>query len=382
MRCVVIGAGAWGLPAAAELVRRGHDVTLVDRYGVLNPLSSSHGPTRLWRLADPDPARVRLAIRGVEAMGRLADRAGVPVFLTHGLLWRDGPSLPAVTSTLTALGVDHTEVAAADVATFFPGMRPDGRDAIWQPEAGVVLAAASLTAQHRLFESASGTALLRRTAAAVEATPQGVRVEFADGDPIDADVAVVAAGPGAEALLAGLGVDLALHTYLEQVVHVGDPNRRDATDDFPCLFDGPSAERPGIYAMPSPGVGYKVGWDAPLRDYHPDDHDRTPDDARTAAIRDRVRSDLRSLVPTVLDAQVCSWTDSPDGAFVIDRLPGGVVIACGDSGEGFKYSALMGEVLADLAEGRTPDADIAALSLARFAGGVPQRSGPHVLGRH
>ncbi|MGH3644494.1 MAG: FAD-dependent oxidoreductase, partial [Mycobacterium sp.] len=81
-------------------------------------------------------------------------------------------------------------------------------------------------------------------------------------------------------------------------------------------------------------------------------------------------------------AQVCSWTDSPDGRFVVDRLDGGVVIACGDSGEGFKFSALMGEVLADLAEGRTPDADVAALSRARFAGGVPERTGPHVLGRH
>jgi sarcosine oxidase len=84
----------------------------------------------------------------------------------------------------------------------------------------------------------------------------------------------------------------------------------------------------------------------------------------------------------VLDAQVCSWTDSPDGRFVIDRLAGGVVLACGDSGEGFKYSALMGEVLADLAEGRTPDDDIAALSSARFADGVPTRKGPHALGRH
>ncbi|STZ72702.1 Uncharacterised protein [Mycolicibacterium fortuitum] len=42
----------------------------------------------------------------------------------------------------------------------------------------------------------------------------------------------------------------------------------------------------------------------------------------------------------------------------------------------------MGEVLADLAEGRVPDADVAAWSLARFAQGVPARTGPHVLGRH
>ncbi|HET9072247.1 MAG TPA: FAD-binding oxidoreductase [Acidimicrobiales bacterium] len=76
MHCTVIGAGAWGLPAAAEPARRGHEVTVADRYGIGNDLSSSRGPTRLWRLADPaegrpadaDVARCGLArLRGLPA---------------------------------------------------------------------------------------------------------------------------------------------------------------------------------------------------------------------------------------------------------------------------------------------------------------------------
>ena len=58
---------------------------------------------------------------------------------------------------------------------------------------------------------------------------------------------------------------------------------------------------------------------------------------------------------------------SPDGRFIVDTLPGGIVLACGDSGEGFKFSALMGLVLADLAEGGEPDDDVATFGLARFA---------------
>jgi sarcosine oxidase len=382
MKCVVVGAGAWGLPAAAELSRRGHAVTLVDRYGPSNALSSSVGPTRLWRLADPDPARVRLARRGLDAMRRLADRAGTPAFLTCGLLWRDDVSLSALLATLAAQDVDHTEVAAGDVDRFFPGLRPDGRHAVWQPVAGVVLAEAALRDQLGLFEKHTGATIFGREVAEVDAGACGVRITFTDGGTLDADVVVLAAGPGAATLLDRLGVQLDLHPYLEQVVHFGDPADPWALDGLPGLFDGPTAERPGIYAMPTPGVGYKVGLDTPLRDYRRLDDDRTPDPARTATIRERVRTDLRAVSPTVVDEQVCVWTDSPDGSFVIDRLPGGIVFACGDSGEGFKYSALMGEVLADLAEGQPPDADVAALSLARFAGGMPERSGPHVLGRH
>jgi glycine/D-amino acid oxidase-like deaminating enzyme len=382
VKAIVIGAGAWGLPTAAQLAGRGHAVTLVDRFGVQNARSSSIGPTRLWRLADPDPARVRLSVRGVDAMERLQSRCGTTVFAQRGLLWRDDRSLPALTETLGACGIEYTAVSPADVGRWWPGLRPDGRDAVWQPAAGIVLAAASLQAQLRLFETAGGTAVFGRAVADVSTTAAGVRVSLHDGEVLAADVVVVAAGPGATTLNPLLGVEVPLHPYLEQVVHFGDAARPHHYDDLPGLFDGPTDAQPGIYAMPTPGVGYKVGLDNPLRDYREDDDDRTPDPQRTELIRRRVAADLGSVPPTVLDAQVCSWTDSPDGKFVIDVLDGGVVVACGDSGEGFKFSALMGEVLADLAEGATPDDDIAALSAARFADGLPARSGPHVLGRH
>jgi sarcosine oxidase len=381
MKCVVIGAGAWGLPTAAALARRGHDTVLIDRYGVLNAWSSSRGPTRLWRLADPDPIRLRLAMRSVEAMRRLSERANSEVFLRRGLLWRDDTSLPMLVGTMSAAGVDHEVIDAQRVGDRFPGLRPDGRDGVWQPEAGVVLAAKSLRAQYELFEHGGGASIFGREVSGVAVTATGTRVEFADGGSMHADAAVLTAGPGAAALLAGLGIDLPLRPYLEQVVHFGDPERPGGTDGLPCLFDGPRDGQPGLYAMPSPGIGYKVGLDTPLRRLQPDDMDRSPDSVRTASILDRVRADITAVTPNVVDAEVCSWTDSPDGKFVIDVLEGGVVLACGDCGEGFKYSALMGEVLADLAEGNSADGDIATYSLARFADGIPPPSGPHVMGR-
>ena len=376
MRCLVVGAGAWGLPAAAELAERGHEVVLLDRYGVGNAWSSSPGPTRLWRLTHPDRERVRLAGRSVEAMERLARSAGEPVFQRRGLLWRDDVSLPAVRDALAAEAVPFTEVDAADVGRFVPGLAPDGRDAVWQADAGPVLASVSLTAQARRLAAAGG---LLHTGDVVTAVEAGPRVHLADGTALEADAVVLAAGPGTGALLPGLGVDLPLHPVLEQVVHLGDPGRPGAFDGLPCLFDGPRGGEPAMYSMPTPGVGYKVGLDHDLRDWRADDLDRTPDHDLAERVRQRVAAGLASVPPRLLDAQVCCWTVSPDGRFVVDRLPGGVVLACGDSGEGFKFSAVMGTVLADLAEGHAPDPDVASFGLARFAGGVP--AGGHVLGR-
>jgi glycine/D-amino acid oxidase-like deaminating enzyme len=371
MRIVVVGAGAWGLPAAAELQARGHEVTLVDRYGVGNTLSSSSGPTRLWRFADPDPVKVRLGRRGLEAMERLQRRSGTRTFVRRGLLWRDDTGLDRLTSTLDAEGVDYTAVDAHDVARFFDGLRPDGRGAVWAPDGGSVLAADSLAAQVGLFAADGGTTDFGRTVTGVEQRGSTRRVLFSEGPALEADTVVLAAGPGSSALLAALGVDVPLLPVLEQVVHVGDLENPHLTDELPGFIDAPRGEEPGIYAMPTPGVGYKIGIDAAIREWADDDHDRAPSPERTRETVDRVLRDFPGIAPHAIDAAVCSWTASPDGRFVVDRLDDGLVIACGDSGAGFKFSAVMGLILADLAEGVPPDEDVASLGLARFAGAPP-----------
>ena len=376
---VVVGAGAWGLPAAAELADRGHRVTLVDRFGPANVWSSSPGPTRIWRLSHPDPVRVRLARRSVEAMERLAGRTGRTVFLRRGLLWRDDETVDAVAAALRGEGETATEVEPGEVGRFLEGLRPDGRRAVWQPDAGPVLAAASMAAQLERVERGGGVRRDGAVVTGVTRTSTGPQVELDGGEALRADVVVLAPGPGAAALLGGLGIELPLRPRLEQVAHVAHPGGTAVTDRMACWFDGPVGDRPGAYGMATPGVGYKIGLDAALREWTVGDLDRTPDGGLLEQLADRVREAHPALLAEPFDAQVCSWTESPDNRFVIDRLPDGVVLACGDGGEGFKFSALMGEVLADLAEGGAPDADVATFGIARFDTGFPDQ--PHVLGR-
>jgi sarcosine oxidase len=370
VRVIVVGAGAWGLPTAAELARRGHEVIIVDRYGPGNRLSSSGGPTRLWRVADPDPAAIRLGRRNQEALARLESRLGHSLHTSSGLLWRDSPApLLRIAAAVASEEVEHTRIPAGSVGQVFPGLQPDDRDALWFPEGGSLLAVDVIAGCLQLFDRAGGHTLFGSTVSTVTTTSAGVRVGLADGRSLDADVAVVCAGPGASSLLAGIGLSIPLRAYLEQVVHVGQTSQPKLADAMPCLFDGPGTHGAGIYCMPTPGIGYKVGIDSPLRELLPGDDDRIPDPRRTDEILDRIDSVLQIPGRQVLDELVCCWTDSPDGWFVIDRMES-VVLACGDAGKGFKYSPAIGEVLADLAEGSTADRDVAAMSAARFDGQV------------
>lgn len=386
-RVIVVGGGAWGMPAALELQERGWQVTLVERFEPGSPYASNGGSSRLWRLADTHVWRARAMLGTLSAMERLSDRLGEPVYRRTGLLWRDDLSLPAVAEALESIGQPVERVAADAVGDPFPGLRPDGRDALFVEQGGVVLADRLLQGALAAFIEAGGE--YRPGARAITVMPgdDSARVRLEGGETLEADQVLVTAGPGTAELLPGLGLSLPLTPYIEQVVFFGDAGANPPAPELPGLVDCPIGDEPGIYAMPNGEAGYKVGLDLPLRRLERgtlgDDLDRAERPERTERIRARIERDLTALVPRVLATQVCTWTDSGDGDFTIGRTHGSVVLACGDSGEGFKYAAFMGEYLADLVEGEDGDAEFQQhWDPRRFGDDAAPREHFDAIGRH
>jgi sarcosine oxidase len=100
----------------------------------------------------------------------------------------------------------------------------------------------------------------------------------------------------------------------------------------------------------------------------PDRYDRTVSADDEALIRPVVADHLPAANGALLAAETCLYTMTPDGDFLIDRLPGAenVVVASPCSGHGFKFAPVIGEILADLAIEGVTRHDIARFSLARF----------------
>ncbi len=86
-------------------------------------------------------------------------------------------------------------------------------------------------------------------------------------------------------------------------------------------------------------------------------------------IRAAVAGHLPDANGPLLDAKTCLYTVTPDGDFILDRIPGApaILVASPCSGHGFKFAPAIGEILADLTEGRTPRHDISRFRLDRFA---------------
>ena len=321
------------------------------------------------------------------AMERLGDRLGEPVFRRTGLLWRDDESLPAVAESLASIGQPIERVAADLVGEVFAGLRPDGRDALLVEQAGIVHADRLLGGALRAFIAAGGDYRPDSRVTRIEPGAMSARAILADGTVLEAEQLLLAAGPGTAELLPGLQLRLPLTPYIEQVVYLGDPALTPPAPDLPGLVDCPIGDAPGIYAMPNGSAGYKVGLDQPLRSLAGgtlgDDLDRTPVPERTEAIRARIERDLTAIPPTVLGAQVCTWTDSGDGDFAVGRTHPTIVLACGDSGEGFKYAAFMGEYLADLVSGGAGDPGFQAhWDPRRFDDDPTPRAHFAAIGRH
>ena len=197
---------------------------------------------------------------------------------------------------------------------------------------------------------------------------QGSRVagiETAAGERLAADVVLVAAGAWTSVMLPELSG--AMWPVAQPVFHL-KPDDPDAwrPPGFTVWaaaigktgWYGFPANASGIVKIANHGPGRRVDPDAP-RVIAPGDEDR---------LRAFLRDNLPGLAAAPLAAsKTCLYSDSFDGDFWMGRDPErpGLAVAAGDSGHGFKFAPVLGDVIADAIEEK------ASPLTARFAWRMP-----------
>jgi sarcosine oxidase len=243
---------------------------------------------------------------------------------------------------------------------------PQNYVAVVQPDGGTIEAAAALDVNIRVAVDAGAVIRTEERVIGIEPRRDGVRVRT-DRAVIDADGAVVAAGPWAGRLLPQLRLPLRV---TRQVVGWFEPTDAGTfADGFPVFL---LESRHGVhYGLPPYGrLGIKIA-----KHHHfdevvePDRYDATVSAADEAAIRAPLGELLPAANGRLRDAQTCLYTMTPDETFIIDRVPDSphVVTASPCSGHGFKFAPVVGEIVADLMTKGTTPHDIAAFQLNRFS---------------
>jgi glycine/D-amino acid oxidase-like deaminating enzyme len=129
-----------------------------------------------------------------------------------------------------------------------------------------------------------------------------------------------------------------------------------AAERFP-VFGADIAET-GYYGFPLSREGVvKIANHGVGRTVHPgDETERVVTAEDEAALRAFLAETFPALAGArIARTRVCVYGDTWDGHFWIDADPDreGLVIAAGGSGHGFKFAPVLGDVIADAAEGKT-----------------------------
>lgn len=357
---VVVGAGVAGASTAWHLARRGHEVTLLERFARGHAWGSSHGSTRIFRVAYRDPLYSRLATEAIPLWRELEAEAGETLLeqtgqLDHGF----APAIYEIQQTLIAGGWAFERMEPAVAQERWPGMVFDD-EVIYSPDGGRVFADRTIEALLRLAQRHGADLRFEDPALAIEPEGDGVRVHTSGG-PVTARVAIVAAGgwlPG----LPGIdrfGIALPrLQVTAQAPVHFAiRPGY-----SFPSFVHHEGSDAVdhtfayGAYGLESPGEGVKVGLDT--MDVIEDLGARTlevPGEAIGRAAEYAHRW-LPGADTSVASAVSCLFTMTDDSHFILDRR-GPIVVMSPCSGHGFKFTPILGRIGADVALGASTWAD-------------------------
>ena len=186
-------------------------------------------------------------------------------------------------------------------------------------------------------------------------------------DTYTADRLVVTAGAWSLGLLDHLS---GLATPERQVLGWFQPLRPELYQPEVFPIFNLEVEEGHFYGFPVETIpGFKVGLYHHLHEeVDPDSMNREPTPDDESPLRAFTELYFPEAAGATMTLKSCLLTNTPDEHFIIDHHPDlpQVVIAAGFSGHGFKFSSVVGEILADLATARDTRHDIGLLRLERL----------------
>ncbi|ELY65416.1 N-methyl-L-tryptophan oxidase [Natronococcus jeotgali] len=368
---VVLGVGGVGSAATAHLAARGADVLGLERYDIPHGYGSSHGRSRMFRLAyAEDPAYVPLAKRAAELWTDLEEGSGRQLFYRTGSVDAgpaDGEVVTGSRRSCEDHGLAYEELTSAELTERYPGYRlPEGYEAVYQPDGGFLEPEACTVAHVERAHREGATIRARERVVDWRPTDDGVRVET-DHDGYEADRLVVTAGAWT-----GRFVDV-LESVLvpeRQVLAWFQPTEPDyfERERFPVWnIEVPEGRYYGFPVHDVPGI--KLGrYNHREEVVDPDAFEREPTQTDERLLREFAERYVPDGAGPTVGLRTCLFTNTPDDDFVLDTLSERprVVVGAGFSGHGFKFASVLGEILADLAlEGET-DHPIEPFAIDRF----------------
>jgi sarcosine oxidase len=370
---IILGAGALGSAAAYYLAARGQRVLVLEQFEINHQKGSSYGASRIIRYAYDLPVYIELMKVAYPLWSQIESESGEQLYTKTGGI-DFGPSgqplMSAIQNALAETNIPFQTMTGADARHEYPQFQfEDDWTVLYQADAGILSASKSVLAHVDLAKRHGAEFCSKTPVRRIHAYADHVAIET-DNEVFSAGQLVIAAGSWMQTVLKQLDIDVPLHPMrCQESYYVTRNPEQYEPDRFPTFIahikEGLGFWPYGMGSMVDSGL--KIGLHGGDLVNHPSEIDYGVDQITV----NKVLQFTKQVLPDVVElrsARICLYTMTPDEHFLIDRHPGyaNIVMAGGCSGHAFKFSTLIGKILADLTlDGNTPH-DLSLFSLKRF----------------
>ena len=366
-----------------QLSKQTPNVLGLDQFAPPHTLGSTHGDTRITRQAIGEGAHfVPLALRSYQIWRELEQLSNEQLLtITGGLFVGQQNStvrtrnktgwLTTTIQTAEQFGIAHRVLDRIALQKEFPQFqfRPDDVG-YYEQEAGFLQPERCISVQLEQARKNGATIHTNERMLSFKSTEAGITVQTNQASYRTRKL-ILTTGPWLAESLRETPCANLLKVY-RQVLYwfsIQDAYSQYTPDKMP-VFIFSDRDVYGFPAVNGPGGGIKIATETYEQAISPQSVDRTVSQAETQRMYEQfVAPILPGVNPQSVKSAVCLYTMTPNGDFLIDQHPAypDVLLASACSGHGFKHSAAVGQILAELAlQGRT-DFDTKPFQLASFS---------------
>ncbi len=346
---IVIGAGAMGSSAAYQLSKNMR-VLLLEQFAFGHTNGSSHGESRIIRLTYEQDYFVSMMYKAYAAWDRIRESTERNFIHKKGGLDFGPPDSPRLLQTIKSIekiGIKFERLNAKEMRGRFPNFNiPGGYIGIYQPDAGILNPDEVLPFLQNQAKAQGCTMKDEEEVLSIQRLREGIKVITSKGEYTSKKV-VITAGAWLKNIAEDLGIKLG-YLQIWQVAFMYFKQRESVDSPIficweePVFYGFPEFEKDG-YVKIAPHFSNKIIDDISKRD--PEVNSELV--KLTTKFAERM---FPGLNPTPEFSERCLYTITPDDNFIIDYHPKNKnILFCGGfSGHGFKFTALIGEVVRDL----------------------------------
>lgn len=368
---IIIGAGTAGMSTGYFLSKQGKKVALIDTFHPPHSEGSHHGETRIIRQAYGEGEHyVAMALRASELWTQLEEESKRKIFYNTGVLnigTKDSSFIKNVIHSAEKYSLSVNVLSAIEVNSRWKGFDlKDNLIGCFETKSGVLLSEEAIRAYRDLAIKNGATLYANTRVEDINISNSIVKVSF-DGQKITGDHLLITAGKGTNKVLSLLDIELPLTPTRKTFSWFNSNESMYQSTIFPAWTYDDGKEM--FYGFPSiENAGIKIGrhdGGIPIGEKPMEPFGMYPEDEMD--VTRFIEKHFSESLPHKR-GKVCTYTNSPDGDFIIDRLPNNdnVIVACGFSGHGFKFGSVIGEILSEMIENGSPSLDISTFSLDRF----------------